>query len=287
MEREQDTFLLRGQDYFISPANTLAVERRYKQSVFPIHDHDFEELVIVSEGSGLHIWNDVPYPITCGDVFYIAAADQHGYQSVNNLKLDNILYDRQKFAILMAISPYLPVFNAPESERYWQINSVCLNQICSLLDELASECKKPDKASIILSEALFLQLVVILYRFRHHPDSQELTPNHQIDMLLTALHGSISIPFNIEQFCLQLQIAPRTLRRHFKTKTGMTISDYLQQLRLCRAMSLLRDPTRAISLVAADCGYDDSNYFSSVFRKLTGETPSQYRERFTIKKSVK
>jgi AraC-type DNA-binding domain-containing proteins len=37
-------------------------------------------------------------------------------------------------------------------------------------------------------------------------------------------------------------------------------------------------------MIAAECGYDDSNYFSSVFKKLTDQTPSEYRAKFNDKR---
>lgn len=282
---DKQALLLYSRDYFISPLNSVTVEKRESQGIFPIHHHEFDELVIVSAGNGLHIWNEIPYPVTCGDMFYIDAKDRHGYQSVNNLKLDNILYRRELFSFLPAIEPYLPAANAPTSERYWQINTADLALLAPLINQLALESKKPDPLSIHLSEALFLQLVVTLYRFRRQPDGLSLTPAHQLDTLLTALHNSISTSFNLDDFCLQHHLAPRSLRRMFKAKTGMTIVGYLQQLRLCKAMALLRNPSYSISLIAADCGYDDSNYFSSVFHKKTGSTPSEYRKYFISNQS--
>ena len=74
-------------DYFISELNTVTVERREHQEPFPLHDHDFDELVIVSSGNGVHVWNDYIYPITSGDILYINHDDIHGFESVNNLKL--------------------------------------------------------------------------------------------------------------------------------------------------------------------------------------------------------
>lgn len=60
----------------------------------------------------------------------------------------------------------------------------------------------------------------------------------------------------------------------------MTISHYLRQLQLCRAKSLLRGSDELIGEVAARCGFEDSNYFSVVFTRETGVTPSAWRQRF-------
>lgn len=72
----------------------------------------------------------------------------------------------------------------------------------------------------------------------------------------------------------------RSLRGRFKQQTGMSVAQYLRQLRLCRAMELLRHNRQTISEVAAECGFDDSNYFSVVFHQAFGVTPSGYRQRF-------
>lgn len=285
MDHNHPLLKLLSTDYFISPGNTVTVEAREFQDIFALHYHDFSELVIVSAGSGVHIWNDIPYPITCGDVFYINAADRHGYQSVNNLKLDNILYRRDSLTMLSAIAPFIPAVDAPESQRYWQVNTACLSQLRCLIDELSIEGQKPDRLSVSLSEALFLQLIIVLYRYRRQPDTPSPALEHQLDMVLNALHSSISHSFHLEQFCQEKQISPRSLRRLFKQRTGMTINGYLQQLRLCRAMALLRNPIHSISQIAAECGYEDSNYFASVFRKEVGMTPSEYRGQFNGLKS--
>jgi AraC family L-rhamnose operon transcriptional activator RhaR len=277
--------LLRSRDYFISPANTVTVEKRESQRPFVVHRHEFDELVIVSAGNGIHIWNDIPYPITCGDVLYINADDRHGYQSTNSLKLCNILYRRDTLALSPTIEHYLPIRTAAESVRFWQIQPSYIHQLTPLIQRLADEARNPDPLSVHYAEALFLQLVILLYRFRHQSDDgRAVAPLHQLDSLLTALHDSVKAPFNLDDFCRRHQTSGRSIHRLFKAQTGMTVSGYLLKLRLCRAMQLLRNSSLPIGLIAAECGYEDSNYFSSAFRKETELSPSQYRARFTAKK---
>ncbi|QIQ21977.1 helix-turn-helix domain-containing protein [Zophobihabitans entericus] len=275
---------LSSQDYFISSLNTITVEERRNQEPFALHSHEFDELVIVSAGHGLHVWNDISYPITCGDIFYINHDDIHSYESVNNLRLDNILYKREQLSVLSIIEHYLPSKKAPEAERFWKINPSYLEQISTLIDNLAKEVEKPEPLSIHLAESLFLQLVIVLCRFRYHPDQITTSSTHQLDILFSVLHNNMATSFNLELFCEQQQISSRSLRRLFKAKTGMTIKGYSQQLRMCKAMNLLRNSKESISTIAAECGYDDSNYFSSAFHKETSLTPSEYRSRFIVSK---
>lgn len=271
------------QDYFISPMNTVTVEKRDHQQPFPLHFHDFNEIVIVCSGNGLHHWNDYIYPITSGDILYINPSDIHGYESVNNLKLINVLYLRHQLFLSSAIENYLPKQTAKHTERIWRIHPSFIKQVSPLIDQLTIESQKNNPASIHLSEALFLQLVILLDRIKQQPNEQSPTATHQLDILFTVLHNSIASAFNLEMFCKQYNIAARSLSRLFKSQTGMTINEYLQKCRLCKAMSLLRNTQLSISLIAAECGYNDSNYFSAVFKKELKQTPSIYRSRFQDK----
>ncbi|MEG1688441.1 MAG: helix-turn-helix domain-containing protein, partial [Hafnia sp.] len=70
------------------------------------------------------------------------------------------------------------------------------------------------------------------------------------------------------------------LKQLFRQQTGMTISHYLRQLRLCQAKRLLRRSEYRISEIATRCGFEDSNYFSVVFTRDAGITPREYRQRF-------
>lgn len=267
-------------DFFLTGINSVVVAERHPQADFPSHDHDFDELVIVWRGNGLHIWNDIPYPITCGDLFYISSRDRHSYESVNELALDNVLFCRERFGLAADWSQLLPDENVSQEQRYWRLSTLGMSVLRDKVDELAIECMKSEPLSVQLSEALLMQLALLLLRFRQRPDSGALPDAHQLDLLLMALRANIAESFHLETFCQQHALNPRALRSLFKQHTGMNVSHYLRQLRICRAMSLLRYGSMTISDVAAECGFDDSNYFSVVFSRACGVSPRDYRQRF-------
>lgn len=271
---------LRKNDFFLTPKNSVMVAERHPQVNFPSHDHDFDELVVVWRGNGLHIWNDVPYPITCGDLFYINASDRHSYESVNELALDNILYCRDRFGLSADWAQLLPGAGVSQEQRYWRLSSLGMTALRDKVDELATECMKSESLSVQLSEALLMQLALLLLRYRHPPNSGVLPDAHQLDLLMMALRASITDPFHFDTFCAQHGVSSRGLRALFKQHTGMSVTHYLRQLRLCRAMSLLRYGHQTIGDVAAECGFDDSNYFSVVFNRACGVSPRDYRQRF-------
>ncbi|GKV89926.1 MULTISPECIES: helix-turn-helix domain-containing protein [Pectobacterium] len=271
---------LQTEDYFLTDKNAVMVAERHPQPVFPLHHHDFDELVIVWRGNGLHLWNDVPYRITRGDMFYVSANDRHSYESVHELELDNILYIRNRLTLSADWQALLPGGELPQSQRHWCLGSEGMDTLREKVDALRQECMKSDALSLQLSEALLLQIALLAARYRHTPDSPQLADAHQLDMLMNALRASIAAPFRFEAFCEQHHFSARSLRARFKEQTGMSVPHYLRQLRLCKAMELLRYDLQTIGDVAALCGFEDSNYFSVVFHQAFGVSPSAYRQRF-------
>jgi len=67
--------------------------------------------------------------------------------------------------------------------------------------------------------------------------------------------------------------------RAFKDSTGMSPHAWLRQYRLEQAMNMLRDTDESIMAVATSLGYTSQAAFAAAFRKLTGQTPSDWRRR--------
>ncbi|QTH43414.1 response regulator [Cohnella sp. LGH] len=74
---------------------------------------------------------------------------------------------------------------------------------------------------------------------------------------------------------------PSYLSRLFKEATGRSVTAYLADLRLERAVAMLRENCK-IGDIAAAVGIDSPAYFSRFFKKMTGRTPQEYREEFIL-----
>lgn len=66
----------------------------------------------------------------------------------------------------------------------------------------------------------------------------------------------------------------------FKDNTGTTINKYILEYRINKAKELLKTRGMKISDVAGKVGYTDGNYFTKIFRKETGLTPSEFRQKY-------
>lgn len=73
-------------------------------------------------------------------------------------------------------------------------------------------------------------------------------------------------------------LTPTYLSNLFKKKTGMTIGQYLTEVRMKKAEELLKNPQLKLYQVGEMVGYRDANYFAKIFKKQTGMLPSEYRE---------
>jgi len=72
-------------------------------------------------------------------------------------------------------------------------------------------------------------------------------------------------------------MSPSTFMRYFKRVTGERFVSYLTRLRMDRAMQVLTETNQPVALVADAVGFPDQAYFSRVFRRHFGRTPSQVR----------
>jgi len=80
----------------------------------------------------------------------------------------------------------------------------------------------------------------------------------------------------------EVRLHPVYLSKIFKVQTGMSISDYLFQLRMDRAEYLLGKTVAKIYEITAELGFQNPNYFAKVFKRYSGMTPQEFRERANL-----
>ena len=68
------------------------------------------------------------------------------------------------------------------------------------------------------------------------------------------------------------------LARLFKNQYGSSILNYVMDQRITQAKKMLRFTDKQIEVVGRDCGFDDANYFTRMFKKVEGSSPSEYRK---------
>lgn len=84
---------------------------------------------------------------------------------------------------------------------------------------------------------------------------------------------------SVEMICQELHISPAYFSTIFKKEVGESYVSYLTDLRLKKALELLKDTTDKTYVIAKKVGYSEPNYFSYVFKKKFGVAPSKYYKR--------
>lgn len=84
---------------------------------------------------------------------------------------------------------------------------------------------------------------------------------------------------SLDEVSRLVDISPYYFSKLFRQEVGETFIEYLTRTRIRNARKLLDDPKYSIKEVCIECGYSDPNYFSRIFKKYEGMTPSEYRER--------
>ncbi|HKE16039.1 MAG TPA: helix-turn-helix domain-containing protein [Kofleriaceae bacterium] len=272
---------LQARDFFRGESQLVVVEPRTPQPLFPLHEHDFHEIVIVASGSGWHVLNDEPHLLSCGEVFHLQTQDRHAFDEVHDLYLTNVLYrPSSRWLHPDRLRPYLPPAGDQAGERrYWQISEDVVARLKPLLAALARECREPDGASDLMAESLFAQLLVTLWRDRFATDGEHLSPSGRIAHVLRYLRHNCTQAIDLDEIAHRFGYSPRNLRRVFREATATTPHGYLVKLRVGHAMRALRATDDSVTDIALASGFNDSNHFSHAFHKLIGMTPKGYRQR--------
>ena len=83
---------------------------------------------------------------------------------------------------------------------------------------------------------------------------------------------------SLEEIAEHFFVSSSYLCRVFKKHTGMTLSHYINQIKIQHACELLIDTTKNVTEIAFECGYNSSMYFCKTFKEQMGCTPSEFRK---------
>lgn len=149
----------------------------------------------------------------------------------------------------------------------------------SILNDIYSTASS---ASYTRDMQLYSQLTTLLTLIMEeswHPENQESISAQKRDMLEIKdyIDNHYTEKITLESLASTFYISKHYLARCFKEQCGMTVVNYIQQVRITRAKHLLRFSEESVEAIADACGINDANYFSCVFRKVEGMSPAEYR----------
>ncbi|NOU93304.1 response regulator [Paenibacillus sp. LMG 31456] len=114
---------------------------------------------------------------------------------------------------------------------------------------------------------------------------KDLNPKGLVPVLLQLIHKSYQDSISLQQFAADHHVSLGYLSRMFKSQTGTTFSDYIAAYRISKAKELLTSGVERLQEVSQLVGYEDSKYFSALFKKIVGVAPITYAKRHAVKTS--
>ena len=125
----------------------------------------------------------------------------------------------------------------------------------------------------ILYEYLFL-LASKFPREQYTPGEKQIS---YVEETLTYLETNYSNNISVQSLADSVGLNRSYLHRLFKSATGSSLKEYLLDLRIRKACSLLKSTDLPVAIISHSVGYEDTLYFSRLFKKKKGLSPSQYR----------
>ena len=109
--------------------------------------------------------------------------------------------------------------------------------------------------------------------------SRERESENVVFRVKSYINDNYAQDISLDDVSRLVDISPYYFSKLFKQEVGENFIEYLTRTRITHAMRLLEDSRYSIKEVCLMCGYSDPNYFSRIFKKYEGMTPSEYRER--------
>ncbi len=226
---------------------------------------------IVLTGSGTLEYHETVHRLQAGDCVFLDCRSPYSHQTSENL---------WQLKWIHFYGPNMADIYDKYTERGGRtaFHPVSLHPYEQLLDDLYQTADSSDYIRDMRIYEKITGLLTLLMEESWHPENRNLSAKKQNLLLVkeyldTHFHEKILLDQLAETFYINKYYLTRVFREQF----GLSISNYLLQLRVTRAKQLLRFTDRTIESIGAECGMEDGNYFARMFRRVEGMSPSQFR----------
>ena len=152
------------------------------------------------------------------------------------------------------------------------------NVVYQLMKSIVPLADSTNGQSRHLCSLLCTQVMLEIARLRSLNQSPEVTANRYITEALDILHNRYSEPLTASAVAEQLHIHPSYLHRLFREYTSRTMKEHLQRIRIQHAQELLAGTRKSMQEIAEEVGFSSAQQFQTLFRRVTGIRPLDYRK---------
>lgn len=227
--------------------------------------HPFWELVYVLGGS---------VGITAGEKIYILGAGQCLLHPPNEFHRIRSERGTEPHVLNLSFhSDSMPDYQGriftPDAEQREELLEISM--------EIRSGLHNSDAAKLAEERVRFEYWLLRALRSVDEGGATESSGALRYGEIISVMRAHLGEALSAEEIAKLCSMSLSNLKKVFTRYAGMGVARYFTEMKMQRAAELLRTGKR-VGEVAAELGYSDQNYFSTVFRRIMGTPPGQYRE---------
>ena len=258
------------------------------KTITHLHFHNYPELGICLEGSGVFVVEGKILPFQGGDIIYIARNERHLAQSLQGtvsrwhwiyFDLEKLLYPAlmdsgiadlshlsgRQFKNLISSGEYPELCSSVRKILdVWQENSPFMKEKLHALLTLFAANMKEEFKNNLKNESVI------------NPEPDLI---HRLDKALETISRRYMEPLKITELAATCNMSPTHFRRLFNESFGKSPRDYLNQMRISMAMAELLRSNKPVAEIAFSCGFDTLSSFNRQFKSQNGLSPRIFRKR--------
>ncbi|RIX52448.1 AraC family transcriptional regulator [Paenibacillus nanensis] len=170
---------------------------------------------------------------------------------------------------------------APLLPMKWRIEEAYLEEMHTLLHEIAGASIKPSDSCSENRLSAWTRFMDFLLSRPGHAELQTFEQDETpIRQALHFMGYRFMHPISIAEISKRVAMSTRHFQRTFKSITGKTYIQMLQEIRIRHSCGLLRFSRLSVQSIAEAVGIYDMNYFYRLFRSYCGMTPAAFRHRY-------
>lgn len=247
------------------------VENKRKCSL--VHYHDEYELYYLMNGKTKYFVGDEIFHLEKGNFIFIPKGIIHKTDSEECLHNERMLIGFGDDIFDGGTAEILKEFT---ENKLIAVPLNCQNEAEEIMYRLLEEYKSKTVFKDTLIRLYTLELLILLYRSKTNVKKEPELSDKIIFEISEYINSNYDRNISLDSLSEKFLISKSHLSRKFKKVAGIGLNEYITYVRISNAEKLLKKADMTITHVAAVCGFNDSNYFSTVFKKLKGITPLKY-----------
>lgn len=165
-----------------------------------------------------------------------------------------------------------------DSENYFFYNNI---ELATTINKLIKECMSTSITKDVLADLTLQELLIRIIQtqtLKSIEENKNIDANTPIAMVLEFIRSNIRENFNLKDLSDKAGMSTTSFYRFFKRELGMSPIEFILSEKIKLAKQLLKYPGIQINEVGFQSGFEDSNYFIRLFKKVEGITPKQYQQ---------